>query len=243
MAGFSRRTLSRKSQDPRRVSRPRSCWSRLRSFLKSGCQAIDYRDLSVRHLGTLYEGLLEYRLNLVKREPVVVRETGSKRTFVPVSIAGAVKKGRTILDPGKVYFADDKGERKASGSYYTPDDVVPYIVSNTVTPKLEERRKLFDAVREEVERERAIAPTPEKRLQLERYADKAALETVEQGILRTSHPGSRDGLRPFPRRRRSDGNRFHRRNIERNRMANKPDLHRTARLEAARGGARDLRRG
>jgi hypothetical protein len=150
---------------------------------KQGFQPIDYRDLSVRHLGTLYEGLLEYRLNLVEQEPRIVRESGGKRTFVPLSKAGAVKKGEIILEVGQVYFADDKGERKASGSYYTPEDVVQYIVSYTVTPKLVERRQPFDRVRDEVEQERAVAATLEKRQQLERYADAEALKAVEKGIL------------------------------------------------------------
>ena len=32
----------------------------------------------------------------------------------------------------RVYFAGDPSERKSSGSYFTPEDVVNYIVSNTV---------------------------------------------------------------------------------------------------------------
>lgn len=151
---------------------------------RNGFQPIDYRDLSVRHLGTLYEGLLEYRLNLVEREPVVVREAGGKRVFLPISVAEAVKKGETLLEVGQVYFADDKGERKASGSYYTPEDVVQYIVTNTIVPKLEERRAEFDKVQEEVERERLVSATVEQQQQAERYADNEALKTVEEGVLR-----------------------------------------------------------
>jgi hypothetical protein len=93
-------------------------------------QLIDYRDLSVHHLGTLYEGMLEYKLNIVDTEPVVVRENGGKRIYIPQSAAGPIHRGETILKVGEVYFADDKGERKSNGSYYTPEDVVQYIVSN-----------------------------------------------------------------------------------------------------------------
>src|SRR6266567_5456459 len=85
-----------------------------------GTYPIAYCDLSVRHLGTLYEGLLEYRLNLVGQEPMVVRENKGNRVYVPRSQAGVVKRTETILEVGAVYFADDKGERKSSGSYYTP---------------------------------------------------------------------------------------------------------------------------
>ncbi len=76
-------------------------------------QPIDYSFLGVRQLGSIYEGLLEYR----------------------VFIANAEK--------GEVYLENDKGERKATGSYYTPDYIVKYIVSNTLKPILERRSQRF----------------------------------------------------------------------------------------------------
>ena len=47
---------------------------------------------------------------------------------------------------GEVYFAQSKGERKATGSYYTPEDVVSYIVDNTVGTGLRERERRSIAV-------------------------------------------------------------------------------------------------
>ncbi len=70
-------------------------------------QFVDYRDLSVRHLGTIYEGLLEYHLE----------ETAGETGWT-------------------VALLNDKGERKASGSYYTPDYIVKYIVEQAVGPML-----------------------------------------------------------------------------------------------------------
>lgn len=70
---------------------------------------VDYGDLSVRHMGTIYEGLLEYRLR-----PLVEPEDG-----------------------WAVELVNDKGERKATGSYYTPDYIVKYIVEQAVGPVLE----------------------------------------------------------------------------------------------------------
>lgn len=72
---------------------------------------VDYRDLSVRHLGTIYEGLLEYHLDDAP--------------------ADDQKDGWTIV------LLNDKGERKATGSYYTPDYIVKYIVEQTVGPLLD----------------------------------------------------------------------------------------------------------
>ena len=86
----------------------------------SGARRIDYRDLSIRHLGTLYEGMLEYRLNLVEGEPVVVRASKGKQIYIPQSVAGAIKRGETILELGRVYFADDKGSASQAGLITRP---------------------------------------------------------------------------------------------------------------------------
>ena len=144
---------------------------------------IDYEDLSVRHLGTLYEGLLEYKLNLVTREPVVVRDLKGKRQYVRQSEAGAIKKGETVLEIGAVYFADDKGERKSSGSYYTPEDVVQYIVAQTLAPQLEARRAALQSTLERVRAERAVAANDDEAARLERYADSQLLNCVDKQIL------------------------------------------------------------
>ncbi|PDV97491.1 hypothetical protein A9Q02_18025 [Candidatus Chloroploca asiatica] len=73
-------------------------------------EQIDYRDLAERHLGTIYEGLLEYHL-----QPIAPTSDGF------------------TLD-----LFNDKGERHRTGSYYTPDFVVQYIVEQTIRPLLEE---------------------------------------------------------------------------------------------------------
>src|SRR6266496_6601335 len=81
------------------------------------------------------------------------------------------KRTETILEVGAVYFADDKGERKSSGSYYTPEDVVQYIVSNTVLPKLKEHRGVLEMLLVDVQRELTVAATKDEYLRIQRYAD------------------------------------------------------------------------
>ncbi|MGH3090334.1 MAG: DNA methyltransferase [Rubrobacteraceae bacterium] len=71
---------------------------------------VDYRDLAERHLGTIYEGLLEYHLEALP-EP---------------------EEGWTVV------LLNEKGERKLTGAYYTPDFVVKHIVEKTIGPMLEE---------------------------------------------------------------------------------------------------------
>lgn len=81
---------------------------------RSEGEAIDYSFINVRHLGAIYEGLLEYRL--------VVDDAAN----------------------GQVHLETDKGERKATGSYYTPDYIVKYIVQHTLEPILAERAQEFE---------------------------------------------------------------------------------------------------
>ncbi len=72
---------------------------------------VDYRDLATRHLGTIYEGLLEYHL-----------APGDKPDASAPGVAFTVD------------LLNDKGERKSSGSFYTPDYVVENIVRTTLDP-------------------------------------------------------------------------------------------------------------
>ena len=76
---------------------------------------IDYRDLAERHLGTIYEGLLEYHLE---------RDED-----------GRMLKGGA--DPSALILVNAAGERHRTGSYYTPDFIVQYMVEQTLRPLLD----------------------------------------------------------------------------------------------------------
>lgn len=94
---------------------------------------IDYRDLSERHLGTIYEGLLAYTLQ-VASEPMV--ELRSSHRIVPQTQASGQDVVR-IYDTGEVYLITDAGQRKTTGSYYTPDYIVKYLAEHTLKPLLD----------------------------------------------------------------------------------------------------------
>jgi len=102
---------------------------------------ISYRDMSVRHLGTLYEGLLEHKLFIAK-EDTEVKVAKGKVQFIPASQGGKLVVGHYIK-AGEVYFAGDPSERKSTGSYYTPEYIVDYIVRNTVGEKLNKLKDAF----------------------------------------------------------------------------------------------------
>lgn len=75
-----------------------------------GRKYINYRNLSVQQLGSIYERLLEYE----------VTRDGDDITVQPNIFA-----------------------RKGSGSYYTPDDLVQLILTETLEPLVEERKRAF----------------------------------------------------------------------------------------------------
>jgi len=106
-------------------------------------ELIDYKDLGVRQLGSIYEGLLEFHLEIADEQLVVTKEKG-KEVFKPVSKAKKLPKNPTYINSGEVYLVNTKKERKATGSYYTPDYIVKYIVKNTVGKIMDERGKQFD---------------------------------------------------------------------------------------------------
>jgi hypothetical protein len=110
--------------------------------------AIDFKSLGVRQLGSIYEGLLEFRLRIAEEKKAIVKE---KEREVYVSFKDLDERERErsesqdrIVSKGDVYLENDKGERKATGSYYTPDHIVNYIVEHAVGPLV---RKKFDAMR------------------------------------------------------------------------------------------------
>ena len=74
---------------------------------------INFRDLSVQQLGSIYERLLEY-------EPIAALD-----------------------EPDGLDVRLNPFARKGSGSYYTPDELVKLIIERTIGPLIEEKRAAF----------------------------------------------------------------------------------------------------
>lgn len=104
-----------------------------------GRSRVDYHDLSIQHLGSIYEGLLELQPHHASEMMVVIsrRVKGfTEERVQPFSaeVEDGFKSTEVKYPPGCVYLLTDKGERRATGSYYTPDHIVDYIVENTLGP-------------------------------------------------------------------------------------------------------------
>lgn len=89
--------------------------------------AVDFRSLSVREFGTIYEGLLGSSLSVAVQD-LTENNDGA---WVPA------RAGDRILAPvGSTYFHTASGERKATGSYFTPKVVVDHLIERSVVPPL-----------------------------------------------------------------------------------------------------------
>ncbi|MFI8102597.1 Eco57I restriction-modification methylase domain-containing protein [Streptomyces sp. NPDC086023] len=88
---------------------------------------VDFRSLSVREFGTIYEGLLESSLSIAP-VPLTVNKDGA---FVP-SEAGAT----VDVPAGQVYFHNNAGNRKATGSYFTKSFAVEHLLDTALEPAL-----------------------------------------------------------------------------------------------------------
>jgi hypothetical protein len=149
---------------------------------------IEYKDLSVRNLGSIYEGLLEYQLFIAKERMVQKKGKGKgKVNYIPAREINLKNSDLpNIIEEGGIYLSQDALERKDSGSYYTPEDVVEYIINKTIgekTKKLkieldEKIAPLFDSL--------SIEPSELAKTSIRRQIDEMTINFIEERILSLS---------------------------------------------------------
>ncbi|MGW2479659.1 Eco57I restriction-modification methylase domain-containing protein [Streptomyces sp. NPDC001571] len=100
---------------------------------------VDFRSLSVREFGTIYEGLLESSLSIAPI-PLTLNKDDA---FVP-----AKGKDEVVIPAGQVYFHNSAGKRKATGSYFTKSFAVEHLLDTALEPALLGH---LDRVREQLE--------------------------------------------------------------------------------------------
>ena len=109
--------------------------------------AIPYEDLEVRHLGELYENILEFNVTLAD-EDRLRRRTKNGAEILLLSKTER-KKGDTLIRKGEVYFGETALDRKQSGSYYTPETLVHFINQKAIVSPLQKKfsrhRQRFDS--------------------------------------------------------------------------------------------------
>lgn len=94
-------------------------------------QQIPYSYFSPRQLGSIYESFLEFRLDEAESDMVYEDHRWKKANldrgaYLDTDLPCARK--------GKLFFVPDNSERKATGSYYTPEYLVRHIVESSLDP-------------------------------------------------------------------------------------------------------------
>jgi type I restriction-modification system DNA methylase subunit len=106
----------------------------------AGLAYVDYKTLQIRHLGDIYEGLLEYHPRRATEDMVAVRR-GRQEVWKPLSDRQPRESPIDTAEAGTVYLATGRGERRATGSYYTPQEVVARMVEDSVGRLIAEREE------------------------------------------------------------------------------------------------------
>ena len=111
----------------------------LRGFMERDGEAVDYASLGVRHLGHIYETLMEFEVRQADRDIMLLE--GRKGVREVASRAESTYSYRK----NDLYIVSKAGaiSRKSSGSYYTPEEMVSFLVRRGLEPIFREREELM----------------------------------------------------------------------------------------------------
>jgi len=104
---------------------------------------INYAELSVRHLGSIYESLLRFQLQLAQEELKIIKRNDSE-IIVPITDLRNTDEVLKTIPAGELYLVGDNNERKATGSYFTPDYIVRFITEETLGLALVQFKTTFE---------------------------------------------------------------------------------------------------
>ena len=105
-----------------------------------GRRPINYRELGVEQLGSVYEGLLAYEPHVADGPMKRVRVGRGQSAIEQVVADGDVPTNADVVDEvseGTFYLFEATGQRKGSGSYYTPRKLAHFVVVETLRPLVE----------------------------------------------------------------------------------------------------------
>jgi hypothetical protein len=111
----------------------------------------DYSSLDVKRLGTIYEGLMEYNFKIANEPKFLVKDKKTKEEWYidPEDHTDDLDIIRKI-EKGELYLVKHNNLRKSSGSYYTPDEFVDFMISDAIDQIFEKKEKEFIKQHEEM---------------------------------------------------------------------------------------------
>ncbi len=102
-----------------------------------GWGPVDFRSLSVREFGTIYEGLLESELSVAE-----VDLTTDKEGYYRPCLAGETP----VVKKNRIYLHNRSGARKATGTYFTKEFAVDHLLNHALEPALNDHLARLDAL-------------------------------------------------------------------------------------------------
>lgn len=99
-------------------------------------QQIPYNSFSPRQLGSIYESFLEFKLEKATEDMAFI-----KKQWFSANLKSEKIKNLDVpkVRKGELFFTPNNKERKFTGSYYTPDCVVQFIVQETLESLTKEK--------------------------------------------------------------------------------------------------------
>ncbi len=111
----------------------------------------DFKNLSIINLGSIYEGLLEYRFEIAKEDLYYVEYKESRKSSKIVSgymdsyDYGSIKKEyitkENYYKAGDIYLTNSSNSRKSTASYYTPTSLSSFMVKSAIDLELSKGKK------------------------------------------------------------------------------------------------------
>ena len=113
----------------------------LRGFMERDGEAVDYASLGVRQLGHIYETLMEFEVRQADRD-IMLLEDGKRVREVESRAESTYSYRKNDL-----YIVSKAGaiSRKSSGSYYTPEEMVSFLVRRGLEPIFRKREEIMAA--------------------------------------------------------------------------------------------------
>ena len=113
----------------------------LHALMEIDGKGIDYQNLGVRQLGSLYEALLEYSVSQAQKDQIILNGEILDMSFVS-DLKG--KPDRTV-EKGDLYLIGGGLARKETGSYFTSDKIVKFLVRKGLELIFQDREQKFKA--------------------------------------------------------------------------------------------------
>jgi len=107
-------------------------------------QQIPYSYFTPRQLGSIYESFLEYRLEIAETDMIFHKEQWQNANITSKQVRSLRLLDKHIISRDELFFSPNNKDRKMTSSYYTNDEIVRYIVEETLGPLLKGKR--FDQI-------------------------------------------------------------------------------------------------